>query len=98
MEQANYTQAIEAAIEMVEARVAEHGDRFRLEAHTRYWLVDTVLAGLGWDVHEPSLRRVSYSWREMGRLCPLAAIHTNSRSNRRSQGHLSRRNPALDRR
>ena len=49
MEQANYTQAIEAAIEMVEARVAEHGDRFLREAHTRYWLVDTVLAGLGWE-------------------------------------------------
>ena len=60
MEQANYTQAIEAAIEMVGARVAEHGDRFLREAHTRYWLVDTVLAGLGWDVHEPSQVYVEY--------------------------------------
>ena len=60
MEPANYTQAIEAAIEMVEARVAEHGDRFLREAHTRYWLVGIVLAGLGWDVHEPSQVYVEY--------------------------------------
>ena len=60
MGQPNYAQAIEDAIELAAARVAEHGDRFQREPHTRYWLVDPILAALGWDVNDPSQVYVEY--------------------------------------
>ena len=60
MEQPNYAQAIEDAIELAEARVAEHGARFKYEAHSRYWLVDPMLAALGWDVNDPSQVYIEY--------------------------------------
>ena len=60
MTQRDYKQAIEDAIEAVSARVAEYGDYFQYETHTRYWLVDPLLSALGWDATNPGQVYIEY--------------------------------------
>ena len=60
MTQRDYKQAIEDAIEAVSARVAEYGDYFQYETHTRYWLVDPLLSALGWDSTNPGQVYIEY--------------------------------------
>ena len=60
MERPDYAEEIENAIFSVMESVSAYGHRFRGELHTRYWMVDPMLAALGWDVSDLGLVYVEY--------------------------------------
>ncbi len=60
MEQSDYAQEVRNVIFSIMDSVADYGDRFQLEPHTRCWMVDPMLAALGWDVSDPGLVYVEY--------------------------------------
>ena len=60
MDQPDYAEDIETAIYSILESISDYGYCFERELHTRYWLVDPMLAALGWDVSDLSLVHVEY--------------------------------------